>query len=256
MERFTRISDIPEFYVTNRSFEQVCRLVNLSQQDILELPKNSSILEIGSGVFQKFARGMKDIRPDVTVFSLDPSLAIDTKNHSNFDTKSIKGENGDISTAIYINKGVFSSSIFSSQTRIEELRNLQELRIKEALKTGNVFAALAPNLPIKESSLDLIIDVYGPGYYIQVNQENEVERYFREIYRVLKHGGVIRIYPAVSTDLNLKRSSLDEDFSKEFSKIFYQKIFQKNNLNFEISFKEISDAESQENSNVMILKKL
>jgi len=255
MEKISKMAEIPEFFVTNRTFEQICSLVKLTEQDITHLPKNATILEIGSGVFQNFARQMSEIRPDVQVVSIDPSLAIGIHGKNNFELKTVRDEERNVETAIYQNKGILSSFIPPKKSKVEELQSLQELRIKEALKTGNVLAALAPDLPIKDSSLDLIIDVYGPGFYIQVNQESEIERYFREIHRVLKPAGEIRIFPAVNMDLYLRRSNVDEDFSREFSKVFFQKIFEKNNLNFEINFLMVTDPDNQEKSNVLVLKK-
>ena len=85
MEKISKMAEIPEFFVTNRTFEQICHLVQLTEQDITDLPKNAVILEIGSGVFQNFARQMSEIRPDVQVLSIDPSLAIGTQGKNNFD---------------------------------------------------------------------------------------------------------------------------------------------------------------------------
>lgn len=249
-----KMSNIPEFYVTNRSFEQICSTIHLTLEDIQKLPQNAVIMELGSGVIQNFARKIKEIRPDIQVISIDPSLSIGSPSDSDYESKVIKDKNNEIDTAVYINKNLWSSFEPPKQAKITDLKELQDFRLKEAAQTGGVVSALAPDLPIRENSLDLIIDVYGPGLYIQINQEKEIEEYFREIYRVLKVNGEMRIYPAINMSLELRRN-MDPESSREFSKNFFKEIFRKNKLNFEIEYLETQDPGIKDTMLVLILRK-
>lgn len=250
------MSNIPEFYVTNRSFEDVCKMAHLTQEEIYSLPEGAYVLEIGSGVFQNFAKKLKEIRPDLNPISIDPTVGISSKDSKLFDSKVIRSDNGDIDTAIYINKNVESNFIVPKAANKEDLNKLHNLRLSEASKTGGVISALAPDLPLKSNSFDLIIDVYGPILYIQLNQEKKLLPYFKEIYRILKKGGVIKIFPAIDMEKVLKRKNIDDETSLEFSKIFFHQMFSMNELNFDITFEEGFEPGTNRKMLVMVLAKL
>lgn len=67
------LKDIGYFRATPRSLEDYLEIFSLTSS---AFAKNAKILDIGSGTNQEFARGLKQERPDVSVVSLDPSLAL------------------------------------------------------------------------------------------------------------------------------------------------------------------------------------
>jgi len=251
-----RMSNIPEFYVTNRTFEDICSMVHLTEEDFLTLPEGAYVLEIGSGVFQNFAKKLKDIRPDVRAVSLDPTLGISAQDSKLFDVKVIKNEKNEVDTVMYLNKEVESNFIVPSAAKKEDLGKIQQQRVDEASKSGFAIAGLAPDLPFKDNSLDLIIDVYGPSLYVQLNQEKKITPFFKEIYRVLKSGGEMRIFPAIDMQKELKRRDLNDEISIEYSKIFFHQMFSMNKLAFDINFEEGTEPGTKRKMLVMILKKI
>ncbi len=58
---------------------------------------------------------------------------------------------------------------------------------------GKSVAAIGQNLPFKDESFDAIFALWSISEYLQ--KEDELEKAFREVYRVLKPGGTARISP-------------------------------------------------------------
>jgi len=182
-EKFTEMPD--RFRITDRSFNKIINIVGLKESEIMSLPDSAVILEVGSGTNQAFARAVKELRPDILCVSLDPTLAIKPEDY----VTTVSDWKDRIPTAIYYDN--YSANTPSEQDYSEKIR---QLRITEANKTGNVVAGLAPNLPIRDNSVDLIIDSWAAGYYLDKNTDNFID-YIHNISRVLKPAGKARVYP-------------------------------------------------------------
>lgn len=112
---------------------------------------------------------------------------------------------------IIIQKILISKKKYSAEIR--------RIRLTEANKTGNVIAGLAPNLPIKDSSVDYVVDSWAAGYYLDKNSNNFIN-YIHDISRVLKPGGKAKLYPVFDKEgfrLDTKRfQNLFPDIKIEF----------------------------------------
>ncbi|NBO17423.1 MAG: class I SAM-dependent methyltransferase [Proteobacteria bacterium] len=248
-----KISNIPEFLVTNRKFIDICKLVNLKNKNIIELPEHANVLEVGSGLTQEFARGIKSLRPDIQAFSIDPTLALGEDDL--FDAKITKNFWRRPTSVLYSNKNLNSGyPDYEKGKNIDPLK-LKKYRIKEANKTGNTVASLVPEIAFQDNSFDLLIDVYGPGMYLQVNSPEEFGKYLEEIYRVLRPGGEARIFPAVDFKLAQMEDLINENELLDKSKNYFELLIKERNLNFQIEFVIIRDSKTQEGVYTIILKK-
>jgi len=173
------------FRITDRSFSKILETLRLNEYDILKLEPNSVILEVGSGTNQAFARAIKELRPDILCVSLDPTLAIKPEDY----VTTVSDWKGTLPSAIYYDN-------FSENTPQEQVYSsrIRDVRIEEANKTGNTIAALTPDLPFRENSIDLIVDSWAAGYYLDKNS-NKFVHYIEDISRVLKNEGNARLFP-------------------------------------------------------------
>lgn len=175
-----------EFYrITDRSFDTIIRNLRISLKEIMDLPEKSLIVEVGSGTNQNFARAVKELRPDSLVVSIDPTLAIDKEGF----VTNVTEWKGNIPTAIY-----YDNYTENSPSEQDYSQRIKDMRVNEANKTGNVVAALAPNLPLQNESTNLLIDSWAAGYYLEKNSDDFIN-YLKDISRILKPGGFARIYP-------------------------------------------------------------
>lgn len=222
------------FFVTNRDYETIASRLNLTPEYIENIPKNSKVLEIGSGLNQSFARGLSKLRPDLKIVSLDPSLAINPKE---FKTRVIRNEDGDLESVYYTNSSKDYSGEYYSFGRLEDSKKVQQERIENAMKTGLSLAGKAPELPFRENTFDLIVDSFGPILYLQGKKQDQLISYFRRIYNILKVGGEFRAYPATIVDENILNITDADDKTLNLSSIeYFKKLLKKSELNFEKEF--------------------
>lgn len=196
------------YFVTNRDFEKISFLLKITPKFIEELPIEAKVLEIGSGVTQNFARGLSEKRKDLKIVSLDPTISL---NSSDFTPRVIRGENNELKSIYYTNNPQDVNGDYYLMGKYEPINKLHEERISEAQKSGFVVSALAPELPFKENTFDLIIDSFGPILYLPELGHEKMASYLTRIYDVLKPGGEFRAYPVkidylkkILNDLNLK----------------------------------------------------
>lgn len=201
----TSLEDIGYFRVTNRAFTEAAAPLKITDEIIKALPKQAVVVEVGSGLTQEFARKLKAQREDITCISIDPTLGITTDN---FFTTHVKDDQNKLEQVSYIN--------FHQQQRPQEnwvdskekQEEIQRERLSEAQKTGSVVATLAPELPFANASVDLIVDSWGPGLYLdRYSQQSQLAVYLQELSRVLKANGQARIYPIDFYDETLRQSS-------------------------------------------------
>lgn len=171
------LKDIGYFRVTDRSLDEYKKFNHI---DMERLPKNATVVDIGSGTFQKFSKELADERPDLKVISIDASLALPPIEHG------VYSKTGEIS---YHHHNPENNEI----ERVNE--DFRKKRLKN--KQPNTLAAVLPNIPLKENSADLIIDSFGPAMYLDDEKHN---KYFSEIIRVLKKGGSAHLYPIDTID--------------------------------------------------------
>lgn len=261
------MSNIPEFYLTNRELKELLWMSGLSENYIKSLPENAVVLEIGGGLDQNFAEGVKKLRPDIKPITIDPTIIIGSDNKNSFDIYYRKDpkNSGKFKYAQYLRKVKWYQDRKlkpeKDSIKVENQKEFSKTRIQRAHETGFPIAALAPQIPLRDESIDLIIDIYGPGIYLQTKENPSLDKYLKEIYRILKPGGVARIFPAVDVQVQVDKinGNLDQDddikLDIQTTHEFYKNICQKDNLNFDLNFKIIQDTISKEEALVLVLKK-
>jgi ubiquinone/menaquinone biosynthesis C-methylase UbiE len=163
-EQHRSIKEGSKFILTHRALEDY---EYFFQFDAVGMPPNARVLDVGSGVNQEFAFGMRRLRPDIQVASIDPSIILPT------DDKSLDE--------------------FGIEYRVAKKNNEEERNKRLMIKDRNLVAALAPNLPIKTNSCDYIFDSHGAYLYTSDNQTKK--DYLKELMRIGKPNAFIGIYP-------------------------------------------------------------
>lgn len=121
---------------------------------IEDIPQHGKILNIGSGIAQQFEKDVKIARPDIRVISVDPSTV----------------------KMVYLPE-------MGGLTK-EGMRQRNQYLQKHG--GGYTVAAYGHELPMKNDSMDLALDVLGPAYYIR--EVDTLKEYMREVIRTLKPG--------------------------------------------------------------------
>jgi len=176
---YTTLSEIGNFRVTERSLNSYKETFSFDPESI---PGNGMVLDIGSGVNQRFAKELETTRPDVKVVSLDPSLGIPAGDKE-FQRLGVTYQ--------------FTDTGGTSITPNEEQR-----RSRLENKYGLAVAGLAPELPFKDGSFDMVFDNHAAFMYFSEDEKNSHIRYVKEMLRVLKSNGVAEIYPLDIFDEN------------------------------------------------------
>jgi hypothetical protein len=186
-----------EYRVTDRTYEQSLDFSDLIDEDIKILPNAAVVVDIGSGVNQRFSQGVKELRPDIKVVSIDPTLSL--KDQGDFRVKSYRDvESGKLNRVDYSRKITLSGKPIKAELYDPEemLEDIVSERLNIAQGNPSTLAAFAPDLPLKSESVDLIIETHGPFMY-ELGSQKE---YIDQIVRVLKVDGQARIYPLDSLD--------------------------------------------------------
>ncbi|MDP3973824.1 MAG: class I SAM-dependent methyltransferase [Candidatus Daviesbacteria bacterium] len=165
------------FRSTERNLQEYQEIFSFTPGDFKQ---NARILDVGSGTYQAFAKKLRNMRPDLDVVSIDPSLFI-----ADYE---IQDETGKIRPI----------------TRGEKT----ERRLK---KSSQVIAAMAPDLPFKNDSFDYIFDNHGAFMYFP-NDPKELKNYLGELLRITRPDSQINIYP-----LDLYIEALIEDPNERFN---------------------------------------
>lgn len=141
-ERPYTLKDIPRFRVTPRPLEDYERIFSFTPEFF---KPNARVLDIGSGTHQEFAQGLKAKRSDIEVVSVDPSLALPTKEK-------------DLQVL-----GVEYQIVEREAGTIVATDRDREKRKKETFKP--VVAAIAPHLPFQDRTFDYVFDNFGAWMY-------------------------------------------------------------------------------------------
>jgi SAM-dependent methyltransferase len=163
-EQHRSIKEGSKFILTHRTLEDY---EYFFQFDAVRMFPNARVLDIGSGANQEFASGMRKVRHDIQVISIDPSIILPT------DDKSLDE--------------------LGIEYRVAKNNNEEERNKRLMTKDRNLVAALVPNLPIKANSCDYIFDSHGAYLY---TSDNPTQReYLQELMRIGKPNAFIGIYP-------------------------------------------------------------
>jgi hypothetical protein len=171
-----------DLIVTERSADEIFDNCLITPQTIQQLPQKAAVVEIGSGLFQEFAQKVKGIRPDVTVISVDPTLAFSANREDVIVSDTEKR----------VQYWIDPFKRFIDQEDIDMYQQLQAKRLKHASQFGGV-AALAPRLPIREGSISLLVDSWAACNYLK--SEEEFKEYITEVSKTLISGGEARMFP-------------------------------------------------------------
>lgn len=179
-----------EYTVSHTAYKDIVEECHL-ETTLESLNPKAIILEMGSGLHQEFAKGIKNEYPSVEVISVDPTLAI-LKNDESWKVS----ESG--------------SFVTFNKVKGAPVREIQEKRLKNIEGEMAIATDAKANLPIKDECIDVLIDNKGPGLYLQ---GDELKSYLKEVYRVLKPGGRAHI----SNFLRITNASIDPLHWKEKS---------------------------------------
>lgn len=174
--------------VTDRSYEEILLSSQLSNEDIMALPTGGYVVEVGSGLMQRFAQGIKNIRPDLKVVSIDPTLAL---TPDRVDVVIGKGEDIPLEDRQSV---IYDLDPFNNvnQDQVDEYGNIQRKRLEHAVEFGGI-PSFGHSLPIRKGSVSLLVDSFAAGYYSKT--EESFLKYMHEVVGVLAPRGMARIYP-------------------------------------------------------------
>lgn len=193
------IESIKSLWVTQLDLQQALSYLDLEHRFgtgyLSKLKPAANVLVVGSGSKLSLVNYITNTRPDINCFFIDPSLAIGTSQLCDFANNT--PENGysllvgrkDTSYTYYKKRN--GQGINFSLPPAEAAR-VHKNRINHARRYGTGFAALAPDLPLPDNSIDLIIDYYGPIHIL--DQRNKID-YLTNIAFALAPGGQARIFP-------------------------------------------------------------
>jgi SAM-dependent methyltransferase len=168
-----QMSAVEKCIASERDINQYMDKLNFTNK---ELDKWKVIVDLGSGTEQEFAKGIKNKGLNNIVISIDARLALP--------------------------KEIDLKSFFPEEVPAR-------LRGRENSEEGTI-AALAQDLPLKKSSIDVFLALHSIPQYIK--DSGEVNRVLLNMLGCLKEGGEIRIYPIHKT-INLApiQKFLDEN---------------------------------------------
>jgi len=181
--------------------------MGIKESEIDKFPKEGMVLNIGSGLYQKFEEELMERRDDLKVVSVDPSLGINKQDLEKRDWYIEKLGN---SIAQYKEKEQPKMKWGKDMT-IKNPKEFQDERLKKIKEAdSNSVAVLAPQLPFKSGSFDVIIDCVASMRYLE-DKEDRKENLI-SICDLLKPGGTAYITSLKKAELEV----IDENFQIEF----------------------------------------
>ena len=189
------LSQIGRFNVTDRPFtdspealfnnyESISNIFQLDEAWIGLLPKNAMLLIVGGGINRLTERELLTERPDLRIATVDPTLGIGFEDQEDpwkiF--RYMDGEYLTYSTNNNITADDRENSIVSdSQT-------FQQNRINSLTELPGSVAALAPNLPFRDDTFDIVIEAFGPTRYLENTED--VNKHLTQLCDMLRKGGI------------------------------------------------------------------
>jgi SAM-dependent methyltransferase len=142
------------------------------------LDQGLSILDLGSGARQNFARDCQQAQLRSTIFSLDPRLAMSDVEDVN-------------------------DRLFRGMRGTDELERLYGRRFPQPLTLGGQ----ATQLPFADNTLQRVYAHYSVPMYLR---KDDIASSIAEIKRVLEPGGIARIFPIQDFQFATVKNSLHE----------------------------------------------
>lgn len=108
--------------------------------------------------------------------------------------------------------------------------NLEGAKARSESTRENVVAAIAQELPFKNKSFDLIMSLDAVPLYLSSKDETEYLKSFTEMDRILRDGGIIKIYPIrsfekePSTDVQSPLTKSLQYLERKGYNVFWKKI--------------------------------
>lgn len=164
-ERQASLADIGKFHVTRRVLEDYEYFFQFKASD---MSSNSRVLDLGSGINQEFASGLRKVRPDIHVISIDPTFILPPDEVS-----------------------LEKMGIAYTLAMLDDSE--EERSKRHTAKDKNLIAAVAPSLPIRSKSFNYVFDSHGPYLYFKDDQL-KVD-YIMELVRIGAQNATIGIYP-------------------------------------------------------------
>ncbi|MFH0891670.1 MAG: methyltransferase domain-containing protein [Candidatus Falkowbacteria bacterium] len=210
MEKFS-LEKIGEFSVTDRGLEQVLEDMGIKESEIDNFPKEGTVLNIGSGLYQKFEEELRNKRSDLKIVSLDPTLGIDPEDFAKGDWYIEKLGN---SIAQYKLKDR-PKLRWGKDMTVSGPEEFQRERLKKiSQESSGCVVALAPQLPFKSESFDVIIDCVASMRYL--NNEKDRKDNLISICDLLKPGGSAYITSLKKADLEVVGKNFQVDLLREY----------------------------------------
>ncbi|MDP2934639.1 MAG: class I SAM-dependent methyltransferase, partial [bacterium] len=163
--------DIKKTYMSDRSVFDYMDKLEVSEEELDD--PDALIIDLGSGTKQNLSREAREFGLKSKIISIDPRLGLDAKED-------------------------LELPLSSKRDRKQGRANPEPYTL----------AGLGQALPIKNESVHRIFALYSVPYYLE--NQDEIEDNLSEMIRVLKPGGVIRIFPIMQNQL-----SQVEDFLKK-----------------------------------------
>lgn len=214
-----------ELAVSDRTLVEYADEFNLPKKERDKIPHGAVILNIGSGSFRTFESELHVERPDLQMVSIDPSLgkvsidyegAPDTQgtNLINLTDRGFLIYAPDENLVGKEGKPRFKQNeVYSGNMAVE----LDKTRKKIATRTEGAVAASAVTLPLKDESVDIAFDFWGPIRYLRSGED--IQNYLLELKRIMKPNA--KIY--VSYLGALEKAILD-NLGLRYSQVYKTKI--------------------------------
>lgn len=198
-----------------------------------DLPPNARVVDVGSGTFQGMAKFIKARRPDITTFSLDPTLMVDPHRIASGEVIVFRNEDQSgrfvkdrvsYVTLEFLESGIDSynegGSLFSDpksnllktfgrQLPPEGALDIHNSRLASASEYGGV-PFVYPHFPEQLTNIDWLVECFGPLYYANPNSP-EKDDYLHDIINMLKVGGKADIAPWHGYSYQIDPQSLELD---------------------------------------------
>ena len=141
------------------------------------LSPSGRILIMGSGLYRSLEKEILERRPDLLIYSVDPTLGLidlDAQEETDYTINRFS------ESWMYILR---SENCLGDNISHEQVIAMQSDRLQQVTEIPGAVAALAPDLPFADRVFDMVIDVCGPCLYLP---EHLMKQYQEEVRRVSK----------------------------------------------------------------------
>lgn len=194
-EDMLTLNQIGRFNVTDRpltetaeslsnNYESISSIFQLDETWIDLLPKNAKLLIVGGGINRLTERELHTKRPDIRITTVDPTLGIEFKDEED-PWKIISYMDGEYLTYSKRKKITVDDR---EDSLVSDASTFQQNRINSLNELPGSVAALAPHLPFRDDSFDIVVDAFGPTRYLE--RKADVNKHLAQLCNMLKKGGI------------------------------------------------------------------